>query len=397
MDLARDLEHCGACHHPCQAPTGGVAQCDPDGGGRCLTCPEGQAICSGACVDLSTSVDHCGGCGLSCAGGPCRDARCEDIVIASGLDAPTALAASGGTVFWLDENYSQTQLVTFAGRWLPGDPTCVGHGTPCTRSLDHGGSQPIETMTANDRGLFLLSEGKVYQFARDLTAPLTRLPDIDGARGIVGAGADLLWWTERGTAAVSVRRSDEPSTPLITRRSDDDGPIVAVTVAGAEALAVVGIGLSGNPRVVRQPKGGPPCSAEACDVLFTGHDDRPSRVDRAPPGLFVRTLGGRLLHRPSSVTCAEESCWTELADGFPKFDAYGFGGADATNVYVATSSAVYRVALGGHCSARSCSVVFQGALIWRIAGDDRFLYVGYQEGDVANPQPGRGFIRRIAK
>jgi len=54
--------------------------CDGDDPvGAVATCPEGQLLCSGSCVDPSVSADHCGACGTMCALGQiCTAGACVD-------------------------------------------------------------------------------------------------------------------------------------------------------------------------------------------------------------------------------------------------------------------------------------------------------------------------------
>jgi hypothetical protein len=44
------------------------------------TCPEGQSLCSGVCIDVNTSADHCGACGVECAAGDaCVAGACQNM------------------------------------------------------------------------------------------------------------------------------------------------------------------------------------------------------------------------------------------------------------------------------------------------------------------------------
>ncbi len=44
----------------------------------CSTCPSGDSVCSGVCVNESTDPDNCGGCGVTCTGGKtCQAGSCE--------------------------------------------------------------------------------------------------------------------------------------------------------------------------------------------------------------------------------------------------------------------------------------------------------------------------------
>ncbi len=83
-DLARSIEHCGACGTRC-ATTGGTPVCNV---GVCgvSSCNPGRGDCDGdvgnGCeTNLRDTVAHCGACGAACGALPhatvvCRDARC---------------------------------------------------------------------------------------------------------------------------------------------------------------------------------------------------------------------------------------------------------------------------------------------------------------------------------
>ncbi|MBL8682345.1 MAG: hypothetical protein JNK05_24465 [Myxococcales bacterium] len=68
--------NCGACGRTCT----GTQVCTMAG---CAdSCPSGQMLCSGACVDLQTNANHCGMCGNACPAGPrstpvCAAGRCQ--------------------------------------------------------------------------------------------------------------------------------------------------------------------------------------------------------------------------------------------------------------------------------------------------------------------------------
>ena len=61
-------ENCGACGHACKA--GEMCSqkhcvCDPS---QTNCCEDGQVVCDGQCVALSSNPDHCGACGKKCPG-----------------------------------------------------------------------------------------------------------------------------------------------------------------------------------------------------------------------------------------------------------------------------------------------------------------------------------------
>lgn len=71
VELASDVENCGACNTRCAAGEQCVAgSCQPPCGGR--------AACGGGCVDPATDARHCGACDNACeAGAICVSGACE--------------------------------------------------------------------------------------------------------------------------------------------------------------------------------------------------------------------------------------------------------------------------------------------------------------------------------
>lgn len=106
VDTMTDPNNCGGCSTKCVSPSNGIAECS---GGVCVrTCPGGTVDCSGDCVDTTRDVLNCGACGITCAG-PCVASTCTPAlssVLATG-STPTALAADGSYVYWLDPGASK--------------------------------------------------------------------------------------------------------------------------------------------------------------------------------------------------------------------------------------------------------------------------------------------------
>lgn len=85
VDLAVDAAHCGECGLECQS-----GSCSA---GSCVGCAGGLTLCGDNCVDLVNDAQHCGGCGESCDPGElCNGAQCE------AQCSPPELLCGGGCV-----------------------------------------------------------------------------------------------------------------------------------------------------------------------------------------------------------------------------------------------------------------------------------------------------------
>jgi hypothetical protein len=76
-DLATDAAHCGACGNACatgeSCVSGACQATQPQTG----TCEQGLTDCSGTCVNTATDPANCGSCGFACpAGNECSDGAC---------------------------------------------------------------------------------------------------------------------------------------------------------------------------------------------------------------------------------------------------------------------------------------------------------------------------------
>lgn len=89
VDKTGSDAHCGACGNACPAGSSCSAR-------ECV-CAGGEALCGGGCVDLSTSDQHCGSCDDPCSGGSiCIGGACAASTEVNGvLQATNMWRASG--------------------------------------------------------------------------------------------------------------------------------------------------------------------------------------------------------------------------------------------------------------------------------------------------------------
>lgn len=78
VDLQEDDDNCGGCGKTCERYEACVR-------GSCkLMCPDKQLACGNVCVTAASNPNHCGGCGKKCASnqycayGKCMQATCPD-------------------------------------------------------------------------------------------------------------------------------------------------------------------------------------------------------------------------------------------------------------------------------------------------------------------------------
>ncbi len=70
--LASNNDHCGICGNECDADRVCVL-------GECSdTCPDGQEVCNGSCMDVSADPRNCGGCGRVCSFPNASEPGCAD-------------------------------------------------------------------------------------------------------------------------------------------------------------------------------------------------------------------------------------------------------------------------------------------------------------------------------
>ena len=73
VDLSTNALHCGGCGKACVAGQSCVS-------GVCVvTCPSGETLCGGQCVNTQDTLQHCGACGKACSSGQfCLKGVCQE-------------------------------------------------------------------------------------------------------------------------------------------------------------------------------------------------------------------------------------------------------------------------------------------------------------------------------
>lgn len=116
VNLAIDMNHCGACGTPCSLPHAS-ASCI---GGKCIqsTCDTGWSMCNSvACdVDITSDPKNCGGCGKACpSGNGCAASSCyacDGYQNGTPTFTQTAVSTLGDVVVW---RYTPAHDLSFTG------------------------------------------------------------------------------------------------------------------------------------------------------------------------------------------------------------------------------------------------------------------------------------------
>jgi hypothetical protein len=68
VNMSTDPKNCGKCGNTCAS-----GSCES---GVCAGCPSGQTVCNDTCVNINTDPKNCGKCGNICASGSCENGIC---------------------------------------------------------------------------------------------------------------------------------------------------------------------------------------------------------------------------------------------------------------------------------------------------------------------------------
>jgi hypothetical protein len=120
------------------------------GTGGSISCPTGQAACSGACVNTLTDGINCGRCSHDCLGGMCSNGSCLPVMLAKVQAATGAigLALNSSTVFTTSPGNSA------AGWSLYGVPKTAVNSSPSPILTTAVGNNRTGFLGGNDTLLF---------------------------------------------------------------------------------------------------------------------------------------------------------------------------------------------------------------------------------------------------
>lgn len=172
---------------------GGGSGSGSGGGGGGGGCPDGEAACDGACVDVMTDAQHCGACGVVCSpfgGAPsCLDGVCQS----------PACEPNRGDCDEDPEDGCETDLLTSLAH-------CGSCGEPCSGQCVQGACVvPKHIAAGTDYTCAVLSDGTVWCWGRNTWGNLgdgTLQQDRPFPRQVVGLGG-----AERVAASLSSART----------------------------------------------------------------------------------------------------------------------------------------------------------------------------------------------
>jgi hypothetical protein len=179
--------------------------------GACL-CPPHKELCGDGtlCVDLSNDPQHCGTCGHDCLGGLCENGRCRPIVLATGQASPTGLVVDGDRVYW--SNYGSGALGAGSIRSVPKTGGVI--------SLVATGLDGPTALAASDTSLFWTTGnagnvqttpkagGNIVNIAIGMNTPF----------GIAFGAGTVFFGSSSGSVIYSVSDTGGPVTTLATNQ-----------------------------------------------------------------------------------------------------------------------------------------------------------------------------------
>lgn len=201
---------------------------------RCVSpgseCPVGSVDrCDDVCTSLENDPQNCGACGRSCQGGVCAGGVCQALVLAEGLESPSAIALSATHVFLREGSGATARILRLpkGGGTLEtvaqgvgqfGGPALAGQQLyyPTANSMPGGGGQ---VMRANLDGTETRAFSPLHSSGifRLITPGLFVYYTIGEANSTVILRAPLLSQGEGGSATE-------------TRFEVAPGPLLAMTV-----------------------------------------------------------------------------------------------------------------------------------------------------------------------
>jgi hypothetical protein len=259
VDLATDVNHCGACGQRCIAANGAV-RCNA-GACELTTCNAGFDNCDGTPVngceaELAKNSVHCARCGHSCGGGQCVDGVCQLVPFADTDGDVRDLKISGSTLYVLADwtmlayDLGTGKLVqslappdlfagllatnatkAFVSRSFAGDggAEALGIQPPSGAPSCLLPNVPIVSMTTDATGLYVArfgtaaASGEVLRV--DPTSTCAAPKSTSLAKGLarvvsMTTDADSIFWATAGTEGTIARlKKDATTADIVVNRA----------------------------------------------------------------------------------------------------------------------------------------------------------------------------------
>jgi hypothetical protein len=162
--------------------------------GPAPSCSTPLQVCGSTCVALESDPKNCGACGHDCLGGACLSGACLAFVFATATLAADSLASDGANLYWTDGS-SPGFIETCSATGCAGAPTslAVVGGTPTAIAADGARVYWVDTL-----------EGTVNQCAvGGCNGQPTILASGQSQPGAIAVDATTVYWTAlQGTSLV---------------------------------------------------------------------------------------------------------------------------------------------------------------------------------------------------